>query len=69
MNDQIFVSRREAAKALSISLRTLDNLIAGREIVTRRIGRRRLISTSELRRFANRDHAVNGGAENAQPKV
>jgi excisionase family DNA binding protein len=58
MSDQILISKREAAKTLSISLRTLENLIAAKELAVRRIGRRRLISRRSLEEFARRDHAT-----------
>ncbi len=52
MNDQLLVSRKEAAKALSISLRKLDAMISSQEIPSRRIGRRRLVPVASLRQFA-----------------
>ena len=48
--------KREAARALGISIRTLENLIALGELKSIRVGRRRLIPTAELVRFARRDH-------------
>jgi excisionase family DNA binding protein len=62
MNEMILVSKREAARALSISVRTLDNLIAAREIAVRRVGRRCLISRRTLEEFARRDHATQPNA-------
>jgi excisionase family DNA binding protein len=53
---KILLGRKESAALLSISLRTLDSLLSRREIVARRIGRRLLISRTELERFARRDH-------------
>ncbi len=50
------LSRREAAQSLSISLRTLDSLIAAGKLTVRRIGRRVLIEPAELERFAQRSH-------------
>ncbi len=55
-NDMILVSKRDAARQLSVSARTLDNLIAGRELPVRRIGRRVLIPRRALERFARGDH-------------
>ena len=55
MNEPILISRREASKLLGISLRTLDYLIAGKEISCRRIGRRTLLSVASLRAFARHD--------------
>jgi excisionase family DNA binding protein len=48
--------KREAARALAISVRTLETLIALGELKSIRVGRRRLIPTAELQRFARRDH-------------
>ena len=55
---KILVTRQEAAVLLSVSLRTLDTLLARSELVTRRVGRRRLIPRTELERFAKRNHAT-----------
>jgi excisionase family DNA binding protein len=49
---ELFMNREEAARTLRISLRTLDTLIGQGQIVIRRIGRRVLIPTEEVRRFA-----------------
>ncbi len=54
--DKILVTRAEAARALGLSLRAIDYLLAGGKLVTRKVGRRRLIPRSELERFARRDH-------------
>lgn len=50
----ILLSKREAARTLSISVRTLDNLIATKEVPVRRIGRRVLIARQNLEQFALR---------------
>ena len=49
---EIFMTREETAKALRLSLRTVDSLIMRGEIGVRRIGRRVLIPTKEVKRFA-----------------
>jgi hypothetical protein len=41
---------------LSVSVRTIDYLIAGRQLETRRIGKKVLIPHRELVRFANANH-------------
>lgn len=51
---QLLVSRREAATALGVSLRTLDYLLARHELRSRRIGRRKMIPCAELEKFAAR---------------
>lgn len=56
MDDQILMSKRDAARMLSISVRTVDNLILRKELSARRVGRRVLISRKALEEFARRDH-------------
>ena len=58
MTDPILMSKRDAAKALSVSLRTVDNLIASKELAVRRVGRRCLIPRRALEDFARRDHST-----------
>lgn len=53
---KILLDRRSAAAALSISIRSLDILVATKQLASRRVGRRRLIPRVELERFARRDH-------------
>jgi excisionase family DNA binding protein len=52
----LLVSKKESAVVLSVCPRTIDNLIAAKQLPTRRIGRRVLIPYSALVRFAQRDH-------------
>lgn len=52
----ILVSKRDAAILLSISLRTLDSLIARRCLPVRNVGKRVLIPYSALEAFAKSDH-------------
>jgi len=49
---RLLYDRKEAARQLSISVRSLDYLIAGRKIGIRRIGSRILIAHDDLVRFA-----------------
>jgi excisionase family DNA binding protein len=49
-------SREGAAGLLSISLRTLDRLIAGKNLPVRRVGRRVLITRDALEKFVKKDH-------------
>ena len=56
--DAILCSKKEAAAALSVSVRTVDNLIASKQLAVRKIGRRTLIERVILERFARRDHAI-----------
>lgn len=54
---RLLYDRREAARQLSISVRSLDYLIAGGCIRVRRIGGRVLITHKELERFAANDRS------------
>jgi excisionase family DNA binding protein len=56
MKDRLLVGRREAAIMLSISQRSLDYLIANKQLTTRRIGTRVLIALTDLQRYARADH-------------
>jgi len=55
---KILCSKREAAQMLNVSLRTIDNLIAFKEITVRRIGRRVLIPYSAIQNFVRTDHRI-----------
>lgn len=52
MPEQVLLSKRQAAQALSISVRTLDKLIQSRKLPVHKIGRRVLISRTSMERFA-----------------
>lgn len=61
MNDcvdkaRLLYDRKGAAVQLSVSVRTLDYLIADRKLSTRRVGKKVMIPRSELVRFARADH-------------
>jgi excisionase family DNA binding protein len=49
---EIFMTRDETARTLRLSLRTVDSLIGRGELAVRRVGRRVLIPTDEVKRFA-----------------
>jgi excisionase family DNA binding protein len=55
---KLLYSKKETADALGVSQRTVDNLIARKELAVRRVGRRVLVPLSELARFTRRDHAT-----------
>jgi len=57
-NFPILLSKKAAAKALSVCVRTIENLIAAKELPCRHLGRRVLISHAALLAFARRDHVV-----------
>jgi excisionase family DNA binding protein len=50
--EKLLLNKKEAAQLLSLSLRTIDNLIHGRRLPVRRIGRRVLIHRRALEQFA-----------------
>ena len=58
MSESLLVSKREAAALLGVSIRTLENLIAVRELPVRRVGRRCLLERQALEKFARRDHST-----------
>jgi excisionase family DNA binding protein len=58
MQEQIALSRKDAASALGVSLRTVDYLLASGELRGRRIGRRIVIPKATLEAFLRRDHAT-----------
>ncbi len=49
-------TRKNAASALSLSVRKLEKLIADGELEVRRCGRRVYVPASALEDFAKRDH-------------
>jgi excisionase family DNA binding protein len=56
--EKLLFSKKEAAMAIGVSIRTLENMISIGEVPTRRIGRRRLIEAQQLARFCRHDHAT-----------
>jgi excisionase family DNA binding protein len=58
MSDRILHTRADSARSLSISVRKLDELIAEKRIRIVKIGRRTLVTTAELLKFANRGTGV-----------
>lgn len=56
MESRLLYDRKEAARQLSISVRSLDYLIAAKKLDTRRIGKKVLIPHGELVRFAKGNH-------------
>lgn len=63
---KLLVTKREAASALSVSIRTIENFIRRKDLAARKIGRRTLIPLASLEAFARRDHASpnNGNGSN-----
>ena len=56
MQEPLALSRRDAAIALGVSVRTLDYLLSSGELRGRRIGRRIVIPKVTLEAFLRRDH-------------
>ena len=54
--EKFLFNRKEAALSLGISIRSLDYLISGRKLETRRIGAKVLVTRESLRLFARADH-------------
>ena len=53
---KLLVGREEAAAMVSLSVRSIDYLIANKELPFRKIGTRTMIPVSELQRFVRMDH-------------
>jgi excisionase family DNA binding protein len=53
--EPLLVSKRDAAQALGVSVRTLEYLVSMKRIIARRVGRRTLIPYRSLQEFARRD--------------
>jgi excisionase family DNA binding protein len=51
--DQLLYSRRDAARVLSLSVRSIDKLISKGQLSTVQVGTRRLLPRSELERIAS----------------
>jgi excisionase family DNA binding protein len=49
-------SKRESARLIGVSERTLHKLIATKELEVRRVGRRVLVPHAELLKFISADH-------------
>ena len=56
MIEKFLFSRKEAAYSLGISVRSLDYLIAGKQLDTRRIGKKVLVTRGSLAAFASANH-------------
>ena len=60
------LSKNEAAQILGVSLRTVDRLIALKQLPVRRFGRRVLIQRSILQDLLRRDHPTQAGKESGR---
>jgi excisionase family DNA binding protein len=56
MGEAMALTKRDAAQMLGVSLRTIERLIALKELPVRRLGRRVLIPRTSLENFLRSDH-------------
>jgi len=56
MEARLLYDRKTAARMLSISVRSLDYIIAAKALDTRRIGRKVLVTHASLVRYASGNH-------------
>ena len=54
--EKFLYNRREAALSLGVSIRSVDYIIARRDLETRRVGKKVLVTRESLRRFAGANH-------------
>lgn len=72
MEAVLAVGTAEAARRLGVCERTIVNLVRAKELVSRKIGRRRVIPISALEAFLRRDHKIPAAksiAEEAEVKA
>lgn len=69
VTERLLYDRKHAAEQLSISVRTLDRLLAEGKFNTHRIGKKRLIPRGELVRFARADHFWMRRANRTNPAI
>ncbi len=68
MQDNVLaVGMQEAARRLGVSPRTIATLIAHGELLSCKIGRRRVIAVEALEKFLRRDHPTVKGLPNRTP--
>lgn len=54
--EKLLYSKRDAAEALSLSVRSIDYLITTQRLPMRRVGGKVMIPATAVRRFAQEDH-------------
>jgi len=54
----LLLTKEQTAALLNVSVRTVGNLLARRELVRRKIGTRTLIPRTSIDAFLKRDHAT-----------
>ena len=60
---KLMYSKKEAAEMLSLSVRTVENLIANKELTARRAGKRVLIPYHSLLQFTKGNHRTGKDSE------
>jgi excisionase family DNA binding protein len=63
---KLLLSKKDAATALGVCVRTVEHLISAKELPCRKIGRRTLIPLSALEQFVKRDHRTDAGNGDAE---
>lgn len=53
---RLLYDRKEAARQLSVSVRSIDYIIAAKGLDTRRIGRKVLVTRASLEKYASSNH-------------
>jgi|HubBroStandDraft_6_1064221.scaffolds.fasta_scaffold1137945_2 hypothetical protein len=61
--NKLLCSKREAAQALSCSIRSIENLVSMKMLQSKKLGRRRLIVCADLERVARQGVAVITGTK------
>jgi excisionase family DNA binding protein len=61
--EKLLLSKREAAEALGCSVRTIENMVARKQLASRRLGKRRMIPCAAVAQLAKRDTLVITGAK------
>jgi excisionase family DNA binding protein len=60
MYTKLMYTKDECSRLLSVSLRTIENLIANKQLTIRKIGRRVLVPHQVLMQFTRGDHHTGG---------
>lgn len=54
--ERLLYPRKDAAFQLGVSVRTLDYMVAAKQLETRRVGKKVLVTRGSLVKFANSNH-------------
>ena len=61
--EKLLISKREAADALGCSVRTIENMLNRKQLVSRRLGRRRMVTYASLTLVAKHGTPIITGVE------